>query len=307
MIKIGDPTPYTPTDPQALDDCGMAALLRYIRHYADADFSAARMHLEEWEIEHLAALAIQRFTQNLDGKLLASYLNAIRHGDASALFDPIHREIPPAASFPSDRPTPRYREGDRVCWQPLAGSGDWGTAIGRCYSYIPECQQWGLRYLIWLDADSPSARWTPADTAWEADLKPYPPLSNPSPTADVAPLPPLTRPTLRTPSSRYRRNQPERRQPQPLGRRELDLIDLYSSCNLKMTPQQFYNKWSVTHEQLARICFRSLSTVRRWFVRPPHQRHPNPSDLRHLALVDFLFEHFEEIPNSLLNVLCPKR
>jgi hypothetical protein len=297
MLKISNPTPYAPTEQPTLDDCGMAALLRYIRHYADADFSAAQMHLEEWEVEHLAALAVQRFTQNLDGKLLASYLNAIRHGDTDALFDPIHREIPPRASLPSDRPTPRYQEGDRVCWQPLADSGDWGTVLGRCYSYLPDSQQWGLRYLVWLDADSPSARWIPADTAWEADLKPHSP--HPSSTAAI--------PSLRSPSGYYRRNQPEQPQPRPLGRRELDLIDLYSACNLKMTPQQFYNKWSVTHEQLARICFRSVSTVHRWFVRPPHQRRPNASDLRHLALVDFLLEHFEEIPNPLLNVLCPKR
>jgi hypothetical protein len=29
-----------------------------------------------------------------------------------------------------------------------------------------------------------------------------------------------------------------------------------------------------------------------------------PSDLRHLALMDFLLEGFEEIPEGLLNKLC---
>ncbi len=50
-----------------------------------------------------------------------------------------------------------------------------------------------------------------------------------------------------------------------------------------------------------------MSTVRRWFRRGGNYRHPHPSDLRHLALMDFLLEHFEEIPTALLDVLYPRK
>ncbi|WP_414859111.1 helix-turn-helix domain-containing protein [Nostoc sp. KVJ3] len=72
----------------------------------------------------------------------------------------------------------------------------------------------------------------------------------------------------------------------------------------KMTPKNFYAKWDVNHEAIARICSRSLSTVRRWFSKGRNYRSPMPSDLRHLALMDFLLEHFEEIPEECLNILC---
>jgi hypothetical protein len=75
-----------------------------------------------------------------------------------------------------------------------------------------------------------------------------------------------------------------------------------------MTPQQFYSKWLVNHEAIALICSRSMSTVRRWFRRGANYRRPQPTDMRHLALMDFLLEHHHDIPEDLLNVLCsPKR
>ncbi|MCC5623690.1 hypothetical protein [Nostoc sp. CHAB 5715] len=55
--------------------------------------------------------------------------------------------------------------------------------------------------------------------------------------------------------------------PHPLKQREQDLMQFYSYCQLGMTPQQFYSKWQVNHEQMAQICSRSLFTVRRWFAR----------------------------------------
>lgn len=93
--------------------------------------------------------------------------------------------------------------------------------------------------------------------------------------------------------------------PRPLHPRELHLIALYCQCELEMTPRQFYEKWDVTHEQMAEICDRSLSTVRGWFKRGRHYRRPTPADSRHLALMDFLLEHFEEIPPPLARRLCP--
>jgi hypothetical protein len=95
-------------------------------------------------------------------------------------------------------------------------------------------------------------------------------------------------------------------QPRPLNRREQALIERYSSCQLGMTPQRFYAKWLVNHETIAKICQRSVSTVRRWFMRGQTYRRPTTNDLRHLALMDFLLEHFEQIPVELVNLLCPK-
>ncbi|HEY9634238.1 MAG TPA: hypothetical protein V6D14_12565 [Coleofasciculaceae cyanobacterium] len=75
-----------------------------------------------------------------------------------------------------------------------------------------------------------------------------------------------------------------------------------------------YTLYPLPPEELALICSRSalpvrlarsLNTVRRWFIKGRYSRHPNPADLRHLALMDFLLEHFEKIPKPLLDLLCP--
>ena len=95
--------------------------------------------------------------------------------------------------------------------------------------------------------------------------------------------------------------------PRPLTEREQELIELYSYCQLGMTPIDFQRKWGVTHAQIALIAARSVSNVHFWFSRGRHYRRPNPNDLRHLALMDFLLEHFEEIPAELRDLLCPPR
>ncbi|GET42478.1 helix-turn-helix domain-containing protein [Microseira wollei] len=92
--------------------------------------------------------------------------------------------------------------------------------------------------------------------------------------------------------------------PLPLTARQQTLIDFYGYCTLGMTPQQFYAKWQVTHEDMAFICSRSTSTVRRWFKRGVNYRRPKSTDLRHLALMDFLLEQYQDIPPELLNLLC---
>jgi hypothetical protein len=95
------------------------------------------------------------------------------------------------------------------------------------------------------------------------------------------------------------------RSPHPITERESSLIQLYSYCSLGMTPQQFYAKWDVDQDDIALICDRSISTVRRWFQRGRNNRLPQPVDLRHLALMNFLLEHFEEIPEEVRILLCP--
>jgi hypothetical protein len=93
--------------------------------------------------------------------------------------------------------------------------------------------------------------------------------------------------------------------PRPLGEREQNLLQLYIECQLKMAPQDFYSKWDVSQDQIASICSRSISTVHNWFRSGQNYRSPLPIDLRHLALMDFLLEHWEEIPQELRNQLCP--
>lgn len=88
-------------------------------------------------------------------------------------------------------------------------------------------------------------------------------------------------------------------QPQSLTHRELVLLSLYCHCELGLTPQAFYRKWDVTYEQIAEICDRSVSTVRRWFARGKRYHRPTPNDLRHLALMDLLWEQWEYLPPEL--------
>jgi hypothetical protein len=332
---------------QALDDFGINDLLSHLSNYSDADFSAALMNLEEQELESLAAILIQRLTKSLNGKLIASYLNAIRHGDSDVLCDPTNLEIaPPSLDLPADFPdgtTARYQEGDRIQWRPLANNTDWGIVIGRFYAYAQHQCHWAICYLIWLDKDSPSSR-TVADIAWEEDLEPSADNSwgrvgegeNPLQSLEVNqqfnhPIPglhpaesnafadtkgiasltlkdsspyPFIHKSLHAPPGTYDSGGRNRTNPRTLTQREQNLIELYSHCKLGMTPMKFYAKWSVDYEALASICSRSISTVRRWFVRGRNYRRPTPTDLRHLAVMDFLLEHFEAIPSELLNLLC---
>ncbi|HEY9610919.1 helix-turn-helix domain-containing protein [Allocoleopsis sp.] len=92
--------------------------------------------------------------------------------------------------------------------------------------------------------------------------------------------------------------------PRPLTKDEQNLMEFYSSCPLGMTPQRFRSKWSFTYEQIALICNRSVSQVRFWFARGRNYRRPTANDLRHLALMDFLLEHNDDIPPALLALLC---
>ncbi len=48
-----------------------------------------------------------------------------------------------------------------------------------------------------------------------------------------------------------------------------------------------------------RVYLRSLN-----LYRPTLVRRPQAADMRHLALMDFLLEHYEVIPGELLNLLC---
>jgi len=107
---------------------------------------------------------------------------------------------------------------------------------------------------------------------------------------------------VRTPTGRYHPKRPHN--PRPITQREQYIIDLYCYCKLRMTPRRFYAKWGVTYEQISHICFRSLGTVQCWFNRGQDYRPPQPVDLRQLTIVDFLLDHYEELPQSLIDLLC---
>ena len=329
----------TRTEQQVLETFGINQLLSHLSSYVDEDFDAALMNLNEHELECLAATLIQRLTSSLKGKQIGSYLNAIRHGDSDVLCDPTHLEISlPTIELPLNFPngiTPRYKEGDRVRWQPLSENTDWGIVIGRYYTYAQHRCDWAIYYLIRLDKDSPSAAWTVTDTAWEDDIEaiasseidfakgegslpslagnqlvlPLFPEQHPSQTDSsttlLRSLPhPFIPKSLRLPPGTYNPGRGDRNNPRRLTQREQNLIELYSHCQLGMTPRRFYSKWFVSYEHLAAICDRSISTVRRWFMKGSNYRRPTRTDLRHLALMDFLLEHFEEIPLNLRNFLC---
>ncbi|MEW6495121.1 MAG: hypothetical protein AB1589_21775 [Cyanobacteriota bacterium] len=93
--------------------------------------------------------------------------------------------------------------------------------------------------------------------------------------------------------------------PKPLSERQRQLIQDYAYSQMQMTPEDFLCKWALTYQEISLICDRSPVTVNFWFS-PQSNRHPNRNDMRHLALVDFLLDHFESIPVELMNLLCPQ-
>jgi len=161
---------------QALEDFVIPNLLTHLKTYSDADFDAAWMNLTQPELESLAAILIRELTANLNGKVIAGFLNALRHGSTDTPPSLVHLVFPPPsidlpANFPNVQ-TPRYLYGDKLRWIPDSDKTDWGVAIGRFYSFAPHHCAWMWCYLIWLDKLSPSSPWTVADIAWEDDLEP---------------------------------------------------------------------------------------------------------------------------------------
>ncbi|UBF28548.1 hypothetical protein K9N68_12105 [Kovacikia minuta CCNUW1] len=161
---------------QALKDFAFNDLLHQLKTYSDASFDAAWVALTTQEAETLAGILIQTLSANLNGNLLAAYLDATRCKTLGTVNPLTSLQLPPPATelpptFP-DVELPRYLYGDRLRWISNGEITDWGTAIGRFYSFAPHRCCWQWCYLIWLDADSPSAAWVKADIAWEDDIEP---------------------------------------------------------------------------------------------------------------------------------------
>lgn len=161
---------------QALDDFAINELLTRLKSYSDTDFDSTWVALEEQEAENLAAVLIQTLSSNLNGQLLANYLEAIRHKKSEAFSNPSSLKLPPPSiSLPTNFPDvemPQFLYGDRLRWLSDGQATDWGTVIGRFYSFASHSCCWRWCYLIWLDPDSPSSSWITADIAWEDDLEP---------------------------------------------------------------------------------------------------------------------------------------
>lgn len=161
---------------QALKDFAVSDLLHQLKTYSDRNFDAIWVALKAQEAETLAAVLIQTLTANLNGNLLAVYLDAIRSKtlDASKPLSSLHFP-PPTTDLPATFPDvdmPRFLYGDRLRWLSNHETTDWGVAIGRFYNFAPHRCRWHWCYLIWLDPDSPSSTWVKADIAWEDDLEP---------------------------------------------------------------------------------------------------------------------------------------
>jgi hypothetical protein len=297
------------TDQQVLEEFGMTQLLSLIKHYRDTDFDASQMHLTDAEVNAIAKLFIQELTRSVNGKLIAGALNALRHGEEMEEIGEQGEQRKQGENIcnrPLSTPTPRYHEGDRVQWK--TANPDWGVIVGRFYDYNHHHNQWTICYLIQLASDSPSSAWITTDVATEENLEKIPDTIEPNekngnsyiyPTHSRRAIAPSF---LHSPTGRY--NTGHRHHLRPINQREKYIIDLYSYCELGMTPKQFYAKWDVTYEQLSHICSRSLGTVQCWFNQGKRHYPPQPVDLRHLAIMDFLLDHFEEIPPSLINLLC---
>ncbi|MBN3892701.1 MAG: hypothetical protein HWQ43_27405 [Nostoc sp. JL31] len=149
---------------QALDDFGIAELLAKLNNYC-----------EQREQQTLAALLISQLTQSLDAELIASYLSAIALNRHDLLPRLINQKFSASSvdlpdDFANTAKTPRFLYGDKLRW--IGSDTDWGTSIGRFYSFAPHLCCWTWCYLIWLSKDSLSAAWISADIAWEEDLEP---------------------------------------------------------------------------------------------------------------------------------------
>lgn len=162
---------------QALCDFGIAELIEILNNFCDPDFDAARMHLEEQELEQLATLLVQQLCVNLDGKMVAGYLNIVRNAGTWTIADlpklelkSLQHPLVLPESFPHQTSAPRFLDGDSVHWLPLPNCSetDSGIVIGRFFAFASHRGQWEWKYLIWLKDASSGVL---ADTAWEEDLQ----------------------------------------------------------------------------------------------------------------------------------------
>jgi hypothetical protein len=178
MVKPSEGGQDFHTYEQALDDFGITQLLSRISNYSDVNFDAAWMHLTQQELESIAALLIQQLTANLQGNLIANYLNILTNVAGEIISDLPTAELKALSTptalplgFPQQTTAPLFWCGDPIRWipQPDETETNTGIIIGRFYAYAQHRAQWAWKYLIWLTDSSPLVV---ADTAWEQDIEP---------------------------------------------------------------------------------------------------------------------------------------
>lgn len=92
--------------------------------------------------------------------------------------------------------------------------------------------------------------------------------------------------------------------PRLLNEKERQLLILFSQCQLSMTPMEFWSKWDVSQEEIARICRCDVSLVSRWFSPRSNTTQPMTYHLWYLALADLFLEFYDQLPNDLQQQLC---
>jgi hypothetical protein len=129
---------------QALCDFGITELIETLSNFCDPNFDAARMQLEEQELEHLATFLVQQLCGSLNGKMMAGYLNVVRNADAWTIADlpkldlkPLQHPFVLPKSFPHQTSVPRFLDGELVRWLLLPNhtQTDRGIVIGRFFAF----------------------------------------------------------------------------------------------------------------------------------------------------------------------------
>jgi len=126
---------------QALDDFAIAPLLHRLKTFSDSNFDALWYNLSHQEAEVIAAILIQTLIASLKGKLLVTYLEAMRRPSPEVFQSLAPLQLPrPNKDLPAGFPDiagPHFLYGDRLRWISKGETTDWGVVIGRAYSFAP--------------------------------------------------------------------------------------------------------------------------------------------------------------------------
>jgi hypothetical protein len=148
---------------QCLDDYAIAPVIKAVT-------ACATQPISEQESSLIAALLIEQLPHLINPELIGSYLSAIRR-EQEVLACPFDLKYPQSIELPSPSQTPtrRYQERQKICLIPVDGDDrEWGTIIGYYLAY--HHGSWCWRYILWLDSDSTSAKWLKAILAWSTEI-----------------------------------------------------------------------------------------------------------------------------------------
>lgn len=126
-------------------------------------------------IEKLAILLIQDLNHNVNESLVNLYLAVVNSPQTDMLPFPIDNEYLSMQIPPLNFSPPCFQIGNFLRYIPDDDTRPWdfGRVIGYYYCYATHQCVWMWRYVLWLEAGSPSADWLKATVAWEDDLEVY--------------------------------------------------------------------------------------------------------------------------------------